>query len=61
MTPPSLVGQTLAHGKRVWYFTVSSFVMLSQLSQAAVGKLSIFIVRGMHEQFIQASFSAMKD
>ena len=39
----SLAGQTLAHGERVWYFTVSGFVLLSQLG--AIGKLSIFIVR----------------
>ena len=42
-----LVSQArLAH--RVWYFTVSIFVLLSQL-QGAVGKLSIFIVRGLLE------------
>ena len=46
----SLAGQTLAHEERVWYFTVSGFVLLSQLSQAAVRKLSIFLaVRGLLE------------
>ena len=34
---------------RAWYFTVSGFVLLSQLSQATVGKLSIFIVRSLLE------------
>ena len=33
--------------ERVWYFTVSGFVLLSQLFQDAVGKLSIFIVGGV--------------
>ena len=33
--------------ERVWYFTVSCFVLLSQLFQDAVGKLSIFIVGGV--------------
>ena len=29
----SLAGQTLAHGERVWYFTVGRLVLLSQLPQ----------------------------
>ena len=29
----SLAGQTLAHGEKVWYFTVGRLVLLSQLSQ----------------------------
>ena len=45
--PYCIVSQArLADGERVWYFTVSGFVLLSQLSQDVVGKLSIFIVRG---------------
>ena len=60
-------GHTLIHRKRVWYFTVSGFVLLSQLSQAAVGVLSIFIVRGLLEINARAfysgycSFSAMEN
>ena len=45
----SLAGHTLTHRKRVWYFTVSGFVLLCQLSQAAVRVLSIFIVGGLLE------------
>ena len=43
--------------------TVSGFVLLSQLSQGAVGKLNIFIVRGLLgiKQFIQSSFSVIED
>ena len=53
----SLAGHTLIHRKRVWYFTVSSFVLLGQLSQAAVGVLSIFIVHGLLEINARAIYS----
>ena len=34
-----VAGDETTRRERVWYFTVSGFVLLSQLSQAAVGKL----------------------
>ena len=51
------LGHTLIHRKRVWYFTVTGFVLLSQLPQAAVGVLSIFIVRVLLEIIARAIYS----